>query len=79
MDVILQIIQTVGFPVACCVFLGYFIKKQNDEYREDVRNITEKYETAIEKFGNSIDKNTIVLTSLEAKLSTKNQNGETKE
>ena len=69
MDVVLQIIQTVGFPVACCVFLGYFIKKQNDEYREDVRTITEKYEGAIEKFSTSIDKNTLVLTSLEAKLS----------
>lgn len=77
MDVVLQIIQTVGFPIACCVFLGYFIKKQNDEYREDVRNITEKYESAIEKFGNSIDKNTIVLTSLEAKLDNQNQKGET--
>lgn len=68
MEVFLQIIQTVGFPVACCVFLGYFIKKQNDEYREDVRTITEKYEGAIEKFSTSIDKNTLVLTSLEAKL-----------
>ena len=68
MEIILQIIQTVGFPVACCVFLGYFIKKQNDEYREDVRNITEKYENAIDRFSKSIDKNTIVLTSLEARL-----------
>ena len=76
MDVVLQIIQTVGFPVACCVFLGYFIKKQNDEYREDVRTITEKYEGAIEKFSKSIDKNTLVLTSLEAKLNNNNAKGE---
>ena len=75
MDVVLQIIQTVGFPVAACVFLGYFIKKQNDEYRADVRTITEKYENAIEKFSNSIDKNTRVLTALDAKLST-NEKGE---
>lgn len=68
MDVVLQIIQTIGFPIAACLFLGLFIKKQNDEYREDVKNITEKYDTAIEKFSMSIDQNTKVLTSLEAKL-----------
>lgn len=71
MDIVLQIIQTVGFPIACCVFMGYFIRKQNDEYREDVKTITEKYENAINRFGDCIDKNTLVLTSLEAKLSTK--------
>lgn len=68
MDTVLQIIQTIGFPIACCLFLGLFVKKQNDEYREDVRSITDKYELAIEKFSNSLDQNTRVLTSLEAKL-----------
>lgn len=71
MDVALQIIQTVGFPIAACVFLGLFVKKQNDEYREDVKTITEKYEGAIDRFSKSIDKNTNVLISLEAKLKEK--------
>lgn len=68
MDIVLQVIQTVGFPIACCVFLGYYIKRQNEEYREDVQNITEKYEKAIDKFSKSIDKNTLVLTALETRL-----------
>lgn len=71
MDVVLQIIQTVGFPIACCLFLGLFVKKQSDEYRADVKSITEKYECAIEKFSCSMDKNTRILTSLEAKLGVK--------
>lgn len=68
MDVVLQIIQTVGFPIACCVFMGFFIRKQNDEYREDVKTITEKYDASIEKFSKAIDRNTIILTALEAKI-----------
>lgn len=68
MDVILQIIQTIGFPIAACLFLGLFVKKQNEDYREDVRSITEKYDAAIARFSESIDQNTRVLTSLEAKL-----------
>ena len=71
METVLNIIQTLGFPIACCCFLGYFIKKQSDEYRNDVktlseksetvtREIAEKYETALrdmtEKYDRQIDK-----------------------
>lgn len=73
MDLILQIIQTVGFPIACCVFLGYYIKTQNNEYREDVKALTDKYERAIDKFSKSIDKNTQILTALDAKLGSKEE------
>ena len=67
-EIILQVIQTVGFPIACCVFLGYFIKKQSDEYREDVKKITEDYNEALKEFRKTIDKNTLVLTGIEKKL-----------
>lgn len=76
MEVVLQIIQTVGFPIACCVFLGFFIKKQNDEYREDVKAITDKYEVSIDKFSKAIDRNTRILTALEAKIGVKDDSGE---
>lgn len=71
MEVVFDAIKSVGFPIACCVFLGWFLKTQIDQYREDVQKITEKYERAIEKFSKSIDKNTLVLTSLETKLGIK--------
>lgn len=73
MDLMLQIIQTVGFPIACCIFLGYYIKTQNNEYREDVKALTDKYERAIDKFSKSIDKNTQILTALDAKLGSKEE------
>jgi len=76
MDVALQIIQTVGFPIACCVFLGFFIKKQNDEYREDVKAITDKYEVSIDKFSKAIDRNTRILTALESKIGVKDDSAE---
>lgn len=73
MDIMLQVVQTVGFPVACCIFLGYYIKRQNEVYREDVKTITDKYEKAIDKFSHSIDKNTQVLTALEIRLTGKGE------
>lgn len=76
---ILNLIQTLGFPTAVCIFLAYYIKTQNDkyredveklntQYREDVQRITEKYEVAIKDFQESLDKNTQVLTRLDARL-----------
>ena len=71
METVLNIIQTLGFPIAGCCFLGYFIKKLIDEFRNDVkslseksetvtREISEKYETALrdmaEKYDRQIDK-----------------------
>lgn len=69
MDVALQIIQTIGFPIAACIFMGYFVKKQNDQYREDLKEMMNKYDVSIEKFGASIDENTKVLAMIEAKIS----------
>ena len=69
---ILNVIQSVGFPIACCVFLGYFIKTQNAQYREDVKEIPEKYENAVREFSKSLDSNTQVLTRIEAKLGPEN-------
>lgn len=82
MEVFFEVVKTVGFPIACAVFLAWYLKKQTDEYREDVKSIiakyeavvkeiTEKYEKAIEKYSKSIDKNTLVLTALDSKLGVK--------
>ena len=79
MDGVLQVIQSLGFPIACCVFLGFFIKKQSDEYREDVKqqsdiyrqdvnNITAQYNDSIKEFRKAIEKNTMILTAIESKL-----------
>ena len=40
MNEILSSIGTFGFPVVACVLLGYFVKYQCDNYREDVKNMT---------------------------------------
>lgn len=45
METIANIIQHMGFPIACCVFLGFFVKQLNDQYREDVKALSEKHET----------------------------------
>lgn len=73
MEVVLQIVKDLGFPVACCLYLGYYLKKLLEAYRADIREITDKYDRSIEKFSRSIDKNTSVLTALESKIDGKEE------
>ena len=54
---VLSAIGTLGFPTVACVMLGYFVKYQCDNYRED-----------IEKMTNVINKNNKVLTKILCKL-----------
>lgn len=67
METVVSIIQNIGFPIACVLFLGYFVKQQNDEYREDIKTLSEKhdsttraiserYETTLSDMVNKYDK-----------------------
>lgn len=59
MDVngISQIISNLGFPIAVCVGLFWYIMKQNESHKEE----TERLRTAIEN-------NTLIITKLYERL-----------
>ena len=55
MDVgtITQIVSTVGFPIAMCVALLWYIKEQSDKHKQET-----------EKFTEALNNNTLVLQKL---------------
>lgn len=55
MDVgtITQIVSTVGFPIAMCVALLWYIKDTNDKHKQET-----------EKFTEALNNNTLVLQKL---------------
>lgn len=71
MNEVVQIISTVGFPIACCVAMGYFFKyitdkdreerdKMNTQHREEMKDVTEAINNntlAIQKLCERIDSN----------------------
>lgn len=71
LEQILSIIKDLGFPIAVCLFLAYYIKTMTDQFRSDVKEITGKYETAVDKFTKSLDKLSKIMTSVETALGTK--------
>ena len=59
MDVngIAQMIQSVGFPIAMCLALAWYVKYQQDENKKTLENLT-----------TVLNNNTIALTKISEKL-----------
>lgn len=43
MNEIATLISTVGFPIACCIFLGWFIKYVTDKYTKMIADLNSQY------------------------------------
>ena len=54
---IIQAISTVGFPIAMCLILMWYIKSNDDNHKEEMDKITD-----------ALNNNTIALTKLASKL-----------
>lgn len=59
MDVtgVVQVIQSVGFPIAMCLTLAWYVKYQQDENKKTLENLT-----------TVLNNNTIALTKISEKL-----------
>lgn len=56
-NIITSIISTVGFPIACCCFMGWFIYKQQLTHKEEMSKLQE-----------AINNNTLTMQKLLDKL-----------
>lgn len=54
---ILQLISTVGFPIAMCIYLLFYIKSFDEKYCQQLTNMSK-----------AIENNTLVITKLATKL-----------
>lgn len=66
---ILNVISTVGFPIAACLGMGWFVKYTTDLNREDRRESEKAHETAFKSVSQAIGNNTVALTKLTERLS----------
>lgn len=51
--VMLQAITTVGFPIAMCLVLMWYVMKSNEAHKEEIKDFTD-----------ALNKNTLVLQKL---------------
>lgn len=69
---ILQGISTVGFPIVCCLAMGWYVKYNTDRQREDTKELNAQHSAEMLAFKDEIkdalNNNTIALTKLCEKL-----------
>ena len=64
MDVWVQIISSLGFPIMAAIACGWFIKYQMDQYKQDLKDIRTEHKEEIKDLQEVITQNTIVLQKL---------------
>lgn len=66
MDVqeVLTAISTVGFPIVCCLSMGWYVKYTTDKHREEIEKINTQHKAEMTDVTTAINNNTIALTKL---------------
>lgn len=63
-NVILQAIGTLGFPIVCSVAMGWYIKYVSDKNREDIATINEQHQQEMKEVTTALNNNTVALQKL---------------
>lgn len=61
---VVNIISTLGFPIAACVAMGFYVKYITDKNREDLRKTWDAHEEEIDKLQEAINNNTLAIQKL---------------
>ena len=70
-NAIITIIQTVGFPIAMCGVMAWYVKYTEDKHREDRNGQNERHAREMESVNRAIDNNTDALRALEKAIAVK--------
>lgn len=68
MNDILTAVQTVGFPIVCCIGLGYYVKYMTDKNKDEIDKINELHREEMKSLAEALNNNTIALTRLCEKM-----------
>jgi hypothetical protein len=64
MNDIVTMITTVGFPIVACLFMGWYVKYQTDNYRSEVKDMQKEHKDEIQKVTEALNNNTLALQKL---------------
>lgn len=65
---ITTIISSLGFPIFCCLALGWWIKSTTESFNRQLDETRKDHKEEIKSIKDSLDNNTIALTRLLEKL-----------
>lgn len=65
---LIKTVIDLGFPIAVCLIMMYYIKYDSDKNREQIEKLMEMHREESKGFEQAINNNTIALTKLCTKL-----------
>lgn len=68
MNEVITAITTVGFPIVACLLVGWYVKKQTDNYRTDIATMQQEHKDEIYKLTEVLQNNTLAIQKLCDKL-----------
>ena len=75
MDVLIELIPTLGFPIVCCVAVGVCfyqmlnkVLSDSKERENNLMNLTREISTKIAELGQIVDKNTQAISIMNEKI-----------
>ena len=69
-NVLIQAVTSLGFPIVCCGAIMYYVKYITDKNREDVTKLNNDHKEEMAQITQALNNNTIALQKLCDKLET---------
>lgn len=63
-DIIIQAIATLGFPIVCAVAMGWYVKYITDKNREDIALLNNQHQQEMKDVTTALNNNTLALQKL---------------
>lgn len=65
---ITQLIGSVGFPIACCIAMGYYVHEETNKQREQISEIEKRHTDEMNSITTALNNNTLALQKLTDRL-----------
>lgn len=60
----LQLISNVGFPIAMCMLMSFYITQNAKSHKEEINKMSETHKQEINDLAQAVNNNTLVLQKL---------------
>lgn len=68
MEQIMQLISNYLFPIVACIALAWYFSKVNEQYRQDIKELTASHKEESKQLADAVNNNTAALQRLVDKM-----------
>ncbi len=61
---VLQVVSTLGFPIAMCLILAWYVKTRDDAHTEQINRISEMHREEAKAMTEALQNNTLTIQKL---------------